>query len=99
MRHVLKSTCAIFALTFFLSGTGRAESSKRVKVGNAPTEDSKKSLDFDGEVVEGMNRQPLDSLTQVSEGDDGNSKNHLYRRNKKSKDENRELAREILETY
>ena len=60
---------------------------------------AKRELDFEGEVIEGMNRQPLDSMTQISEGQGDRSKGHLYRRRKKFHEENRELAREILETY
>lgn len=59
----------------------------------------KRSLNFDGDIVEGMNRQPLDSLTSLKEDDGDRSKNHIYRRKKKFKKENRELAREIVETY
>lgn len=60
---------------------------------------SQKEIDFDGEVVEGMNKRPLDSLTSLSEGDSDRSKGHLYKRTKKFKEENRQLASEIVETY
>ena len=39
-----------------------------------------KVIDFDDEVVEGVNKQPLDSLSQVSEADKRRRKPHLYRK-------------------
>ena len=40
----------------------------------------KKSLDFDDELVEGMNKRPLDSLNQISEKDKRRRRPHLYRK-------------------
>lgn len=37
-------------------------------------------IDFEDEVVEGMNRRPLDSLNQISEKDKRKKKPHLYRK-------------------
>ena len=65
----------------------------------APAGERTRDLDFEGEVIEGMNKRPLDSLTSLSEGEGDRSKGHLYRRTKKFKQENQELTREILETY
>ena len=39
-----------------------------------------KVIDFDDEVVEGVNKQPLDSLSQVSEAERRRRKPHLYRK-------------------
>lgn len=39
-----------------------------------------KVIDFDDEVVEGVNKQPLDSLSQVSEAEKRRHKPHLYRK-------------------
>ncbi len=39
-----------------------------------------KAIDFDDEVVEGMNRRPLDSLSQISERNKKRRKPHLYRK-------------------
>lgn len=39
-----------------------------------------KVIDFEDEVVEGMNRKPLDSLSQISERDKKRKKPHLYRK-------------------
>lgn len=41
---------------------------------------SAKVIDFEDEVVEGMNRRPLDSLSQISERDKKRRKPHLYRK-------------------
>jgi hypothetical protein len=80
-----------------LAVAARAESP--AKTNTKVAQEFSKKLDFDGDVVEGMNRQPLDSLTSVSEGDGDGANNRLYRRKKKAEPENRELAREIVETY
>src|SRR5579885_2996725 len=39
-----------------------------------------KVIDFEDEVVEGMNKRPLDSLSQISERDRKHRKPHLYRK-------------------
>jgi hypothetical protein len=88
----------IFLLAGFLAVNAFAQKGGKKATGGEG-EGSKKSLDFDGDVVEGMNRQPLDSLTSVSEGGDGASKTHLYHRKNNAKHENREHAREIAESY
>ena len=46
----------------------------------AEDSDSKKQIDFEGDVVEGVNKQPLDSLNQISNGDNGSNRLHRYRR-------------------
>jgi len=64
--------------------------------------DDKKQIDFEGDVVEGVNKQPLDSLNQISDGDGGKHRFHLYRRKKPVgtvRTENKETVRELAETY
>jgi hypothetical protein len=39
-----------------------------------------KVIDFEDEVVEGVNKRPLDSLNQVSDADRKKHKPHLYRK-------------------
>ena len=39
-----------------------------------------KVIDFEDEVVEGLNKRPLDSLSQISERDRKKHKPHLYRK-------------------
>ena len=39
-----------------------------------------KVIDFEDEIVEGMNKRPLDSLNQVSEKEKHRRKQHLYRK-------------------
>jgi hypothetical protein len=101
MRHPLETSgrfaaCALALLLLFSIG---AHAGPPTAGQSNKKDESKKQLDFDGDVVEGMNRQPLDSLTQVSEGDGSGAKNHLYHRVRKFDDQNRELGREIVETY
>jgi len=70
--------------------------------GTAFAGENKKQIDFEGDVVEGVNKQPLDSLNQVSENDGGRHRVHLYRRKKPAsavQTENRETIRELAETY
>jgi hypothetical protein len=53
-----------------------------------------KSLDFDGEVIEGMNKNPLDSLTRVGKNDD-KDQSRLYQRKPHFKREIRQTVREM----
>jgi hypothetical protein len=46
-----------------------AEGGKRQKV-----------IDFEDETIEGLNKRPLDSLSQISEKDKRRRKPHLYRK-------------------
>jgi len=39
-----------------------------------------KVIDFEDEVVEGINKRPLDSLNQISEKDKRKNKPHLYKK-------------------
>lgn len=39
-----------------------------------------KVIDFEDEVVEGLNKRPLDSLSQISERDKRRKRPHLYRK-------------------
>jgi len=39
-----------------------------------------KVIDFEDDVVEGMNKRPLDSLSQISDADKKRRKPHLYRK-------------------
>ncbi|HAR41249.1 MAG TPA: hypothetical protein DCS07_01230 [Bdellovibrionales bacterium] len=39
-----------------------------------------KMIDFDDELVEGLNKRPLDSLSHLSEAEKRRRKSHLYRK-------------------
>ncbi len=54
-----------------------------------------KVIDFDDEVVEGMNKRPLDSVSQVSDPGKRARKPHLYRKRASFKSEIRETLREL----
>lgn len=54
-----------------------------------------KSIDFDGELVEGMNKKPLDSLSQISEDQRKRKKSHLYQIPKHFRTDTGELLREL----
>ncbi len=53
-----------------------------------------KSLDFDNDVIEGMNKNPLDSLTRVGKNDD-KDQSRLYQRKPHFKREIRQTVREM----
>jgi hypothetical protein len=56
-------------------------------------EKRQKVIDFEDEVVEGMNKRPLDSLSQISEADRKRRKPHLYRKRASFKSETAESVR------
>ena len=61
---------AVFLSLFCLSLSAHAiDDTKRQKV-----------IDFEDEVVEGVNKKPLDSVDQISEADRKKHKPHLYRK-------------------
>ena len=61
----------------------------------ANAEDRSKSLKFEDEVIEGINKQSMDSLTQLSEDDDRKRRGHLYEKRTNFKVENQETMREL----
>jgi hypothetical protein len=52
-----------------------------------------KVIDFEDELVEGMNKKPLDSLSQVSERDRKRHRPHLYRKRAGFRTETAETVR------
>jgi hypothetical protein len=54
-----------------------------------------KVIDFEGELVEGVNRKSLDSLSQISESKKRISKTHLYRKRQSFRSEMNETLREM----
>ncbi len=52
-------------------------------------------IDFEDEVVEGMNKRPLDSLNQISERDRNRNKPHLYRKRASFNSETTETLRTL----
>lgn len=55
----------------------------------------KKVIDFEGELVEGVNRKSLDSLSQISESKRKKSKPHLYKKRKSFRNEISENLKEM----
>lgn len=53
-----------------------------------------KVIDFEDELVEGMNKRPLDSVSQVGDGKRRAEKPHLYRKRVSFRSETRETLRE-----
>ncbi|MBC7691521.1 MAG: hypothetical protein H7222_07105 [Methylotenera sp.] len=54
-----------------------------------------KVIDFEDEVVEGVNKRPLDSVSQLSERDRRRKKPHLYRKRHSFKSETAQTLSEI----
>jgi hypothetical protein len=67
-----------------LGDSGKSSPGKRQKV-----------IDFEGELVEGVNRKSLDSLSQFSESKKRASKPHLYRKRQSFRSEITETLREM----
>ena len=88
-------------LTLWVLAWGFAPSAfaESKKGGKATHPDSQKEINFDGDVVEGLNRRPLDSLTATSEEGKRLGQGHTYRRVKNFDEENQELSRDLAETY
>ena len=59
----------VLALFFLAPHAHAIDDTKRAKV-----------IDFEDEVVEGVNKRPLDSLNQVSDAERRKHKPHLYRK-------------------
>ena len=57
-----------------------------------------KVIDFEDEVVEGLNKRPLDSLNQISERERRKRKTHLYRKRAGFRFENAETLRTVRYT-
>ena len=62
------------------------------------TNKREKVIDFEDEVVEGLNKKPLDSLNQISERERRRRKNHLYRKRAGFRFENAETLRTVRYT-
>lgn len=54
-----------------------------------------KVIDFEGDVVEGVNKRPLDSLSELSEVQKRRKRMHLYRKRKGFRTETQETLREM----
>jgi hypothetical protein len=82
LRHFFKICCLLSLVLIAGLASADLTSNKRTKV-----------IDFEDEVVEGVNRKPLDSLNQISERN-GHKKNpHLYRKRSGFKSETAENLR------
>ncbi len=69
---------------FIMTAIHAAASDKREKV-----------IDFEDEVVEGLNKKPLDSANQISERDGKKHQLHLYRKRAGFRSETEATLREL----
>jgi hypothetical protein len=73
----------LFILILFICSLATAQESKRST-----------SINFEDEVVEGINRKPLDAFNQLSE-QNGRRKNHLYHKRAGFADRDESLLTEM----
>ncbi|MBU6154572.1 MAG: hypothetical protein KGP28_09755 [Bdellovibrionales bacterium] len=73
----------IFAILIFLVAPALAQESKRSK-----------NINFEDELVEGINRKPLDAFNQISERNK-KQKNHLYKKRSGFTDRDETLLTEM----
>jgi hypothetical protein len=59
--------------------------------------DRKKSLDFNEQLIEGLNKRPLDSLNSLNDGTGDGKHRHLYRRKIRFNSELRSTLRDVPE--
>jgi hypothetical protein len=57
-----------------------------------------KVIDFDDETIEGLNKRPLDSLSQISEREKRRRRPHLYRKRGSFRSETSETLRVLKYT-
>ena len=84
VRDFTTGLLIILFVTCLASSAWAAKAPERTKV-----------IDFEDEVVEGMNKRPLDSLSQISERDKKRHKPHLYRKRAGFRHETLESIREL----
>ena len=61
----------------------------------SPSAKRSRLLDFDDQLIEGLNKKPLDSLQQITDGRGGRRKTHLYRKRAAFRMENEETLKEM----
>jgi hypothetical protein len=91
----------LFAVLSLLSILGFAmtlQEASAAAVGGTPIAQRQKVIDFDDETIEGLNKRPLDSLSQISEKDRRRHKPHLYRKRTGFRSETAETLRAIKYT-
>src|SRR5690348_10472216 len=90
-KTVLPQVFLLVILVFFLG----ILSTTSMSLADEKKPKSQKVIDFEGDLVEGMNRQPLDSLNQVSDGNGRRRKAHLYRTRRGFRTETQESIKEM----
>jgi hypothetical protein len=88
-RLSLFSTLSLASLLLALALT-----SCETWAGNTKKESHQKVIDFEGDLVEGVNKRPWDSLSQISDKN-ARRRSHLYQKRKGFRTENRETLQEL----
>ena len=90
----MRTLLIIFSIAFIISFAFTLQDSNAAEKGAS----RQKVIDFDDETIEGMNKRPLDSLSQISEKDKRRHKPHLYRKRASFRSENSETLRVLRYT-
>ena len=64
---------------------------------NARGGERKTKLDFEDQLVEGLNKRPLDSLNSLNDGSGSGKNRHLYRRKTRFDPENRRTLKDLAD--
>lgn len=86
----VRRSCLVLFTLLILLGSGALYSSL-----TTAAEKRGKVIDFEDELVEGVNKQPLDSLSSISERGKDGRKTHLYRKRQGFRVETLETLREV----
>ncbi len=85
-RSLIMSLCNIFVVLCFIFPALAKENKASTR---------QKVIDFEGDLVEGVNKRPLDSLSEISDTQKRKNNIHLYRKRKGFRTENKETLREM----
>jgi hypothetical protein len=96
MKSKMKRTILFTAVSLAVLLTGGIGATFQAHADGAKRGPSRsKVIDFEGDLVEGMNKKPLDSLNQISEADRRRNRPHLYQKRKGFRSETEQSLREL----
>lgn len=100
IRFLVNAFLAAVFLLGMLSGNPASPSEEAQSSLSDPARGAKdpryrKVIDFEDELVEGVNKRPLDSLSQISEADRKKKKPHLYRKRAGFRSETQQTISEL----
>jgi hypothetical protein len=93
MRTLIVAVLALALASPALAGEGSRAPGAAAPANGAPVKKRSNSLSFEDNVVEGMNKNPLDSLQQVGR-EDGKNHGRLYKKRTEFQNEIRQSVQE-----